>query len=1188
MAAWRPAKYAAALLLIAFTFLCPTRGAAVCSGDCNGDNQVKVDELIKGVNIALGDVEVTACLSMDSTGDAQVTVSELVSAVNRALSGCLPPAKPERITALYNGYLVTVDPQLALAAESTNDRYRLYVLHAVLIDPDSGRIAAIFPALGEPAFPGGAVAHPISAYAALPTSESPPNPGISADQLRTYWQRAGVDEDLLTGAEWIDLGGAVATAGLTDTHFHVSSWSKKLPAEGERFGYYADLSNPTYYIDTSDWTRTCARDAMWRIVADANRHLVDSGDDGIFLHGYIYSEIDSGSGGALQAAYLYSSAPSCEEATPNPVYLINRVGAEIVNPPADPCVSDPGTWPPVDYAMLPALLVQTSGQSCWYNSALLTGYNEMQTTRGASVPSVALDSVASTGSPDGATWTLSMTSGTADAQVYFNARTPYQVDVVVNTAGQDGTMTVPFDVIATDSSRSVLTAQAMIPELATVALTGPVTSLQIKPFYRPIVTCIPKEKWDTAAAFWGETPVTDPVAYGAWDPRDPYATNWYNGSKRGLIQYFFDPSAQAWRPTGYAEHYPMRDALATVVINPPTVAELMEQRRRTATWCHRHGLTLVNDIMFYRRDGDASEFKACEALSYDHTGDADFFARIGLDPSVATGNLNLRVGLYYYVETGDDVGESVRLAHDATNGSDVDRLRAASSSPEYPGWVRWLGWKLQLDGAAVTRNSFTNAPLAKSRRTDPLTVGNEFGNQVTFQDHSYGLLTMTEIQEQVLTSRETAALYWLVRESDPASPFKNPRVTHDWSGLGKGVVNFLGVSLSTPALTTDFGKLDHVSLSDAQATQLAVKVSTVVEQVNDAWERTLAAIIRIWFERSQSPTGLPEMPSQTACHNSGDGAVDLWARAIKQLKDDVENLPTSWEELPAHWQAVIPKTADLAAIRRSFQGERFRIEHLPYISGFMLEDIKGAGGIDETSTFPDRNVVVSLQPAILAIDGGTGSGYPVAQELWPIPQTTNPWGGLPALPRYHLTDALTTFVAQDIPMTLNTDPPAMRDPRPALTVLGAVTRTPIEVDPTHWADQIGPEPDVRPPDYMAGKVYGPFGYLEGSDSNPLQLTIEQTLAAMTFWGAYAANMESEAGAIAVPTEAGQPGWFADLVVWRVNPLAITGPDGLTIDALGRMGAGTKDAERLATVNAFISKFLPSMTIVGGVPVYRAE
>ena len=57
----------------------------------------------------------------------------------------------------------------------------------------------------------------------------------------------------------------------------------------------------------------------------------------------------------------------------------------------------------------------------------------------------------------------------------------------------------------------------------------------------------------------------------------------------------------------------------------------------------------------------------------------------------------------------------------------------------------------------------------------------------------------------------------------------------------------------------------------------------------------------------------------------------------------------------------------------------------------------------------------------------------------------------------------------------------------------------------------------------------------------------------------------------VPTRAGQPGRFADLVVWRANPLAITGPDGLTLDALGRMSEGTDDAARLATVNAFITK-----------------
>ena len=49
---------------------------------------VTVDELIKGVNIALGTTSVDTCQDMDANGDGAVTVDELVAAVNCALNGC--------------------------------------------------------------------------------------------------------------------------------------------------------------------------------------------------------------------------------------------------------------------------------------------------------------------------------------------------------------------------------------------------------------------------------------------------------------------------------------------------------------------------------------------------------------------------------------------------------------------------------------------------------------------------------------------------------------------------------------------------------------------------------------------------------------------------------------------------------------------------------------------------------------------------------------------------------------------------------------------------------------------------------------------------------------------------------------------------------------------------------------------
>jgi hypothetical protein len=60
----------------------------VCTGDCNGDGVVTVDELITGVNIALGTASLDTCSVFDSTGDGAVTVDELIGAVNNALTGC--------------------------------------------------------------------------------------------------------------------------------------------------------------------------------------------------------------------------------------------------------------------------------------------------------------------------------------------------------------------------------------------------------------------------------------------------------------------------------------------------------------------------------------------------------------------------------------------------------------------------------------------------------------------------------------------------------------------------------------------------------------------------------------------------------------------------------------------------------------------------------------------------------------------------------------------------------------------------------------------------------------------------------------------------------------------------------------------------------------------------------------------
>ncbi|MBI3782418.1 MAG: hypothetical protein HY270_03345 [Deltaproteobacteria bacterium] len=59
-----------------------------CVGDCGSDGEVTVDELITGVNVALGVTPLSACPVFDANGDGEVTIDELLQAVNSALNAC--------------------------------------------------------------------------------------------------------------------------------------------------------------------------------------------------------------------------------------------------------------------------------------------------------------------------------------------------------------------------------------------------------------------------------------------------------------------------------------------------------------------------------------------------------------------------------------------------------------------------------------------------------------------------------------------------------------------------------------------------------------------------------------------------------------------------------------------------------------------------------------------------------------------------------------------------------------------------------------------------------------------------------------------------------------------------------------------------------------------------------------------
>ena len=65
------------------------RVVGTCAGDCNEDQQVSIDELVIGINIATDLVPLEGCPALDADADGEVSIDELLISVQNALDGCL-------------------------------------------------------------------------------------------------------------------------------------------------------------------------------------------------------------------------------------------------------------------------------------------------------------------------------------------------------------------------------------------------------------------------------------------------------------------------------------------------------------------------------------------------------------------------------------------------------------------------------------------------------------------------------------------------------------------------------------------------------------------------------------------------------------------------------------------------------------------------------------------------------------------------------------------------------------------------------------------------------------------------------------------------------------------------------------------------------------------------------------------
>jgi hypothetical protein len=72
------------------TALVDPNAPSSCSGDCNADGVINIEDLVTGVNVVLGRAATASCMTLDRNGDGAVAVDELVAAVANALSGCVP------------------------------------------------------------------------------------------------------------------------------------------------------------------------------------------------------------------------------------------------------------------------------------------------------------------------------------------------------------------------------------------------------------------------------------------------------------------------------------------------------------------------------------------------------------------------------------------------------------------------------------------------------------------------------------------------------------------------------------------------------------------------------------------------------------------------------------------------------------------------------------------------------------------------------------------------------------------------------------------------------------------------------------------------------------------------------------------------------------------------------------------
>lgn len=140
-----------------------------CEGDCNHDQRVTVDELLAGMDLALGRSTATVCTGFDTDKSGRVTVDELVVAVDAALRGCARILTP-----------------LATAAASSTATTTSTTTRTVVVLNTATPLLTAIPTNSRLSTPTGTVtAVQVVTHTAAPTATMTPAVTLGSTQTRT-------------------------------------------------------------------------------------------------------------------------------------------------------------------------------------------------------------------------------------------------------------------------------------------------------------------------------------------------------------------------------------------------------------------------------------------------------------------------------------------------------------------------------------------------------------------------------------------------------------------------------------------------------------------------------------------------------------------------------------------------------------------------------------------------------------------------------------------------------------------------------------------------------------------------------------------------------------------------------------------------------------------------------------------